>query len=615
MPQISDGQTVFYGGQDASKDAQFVNESQFYLGVNVSTENGLLKPRWGLDKKVSLKFPEGGVKSSGGRIKPYKDIFKNGKFQAIAPYSIGSSYYLLLVISGQIFLVNQADFTVQVIELEGGGINSRHPRVNWSAASKYLVIFDYPNFPVIIDGLEARRADPDKCEVPISNIGGFNQNRLIVGNAGNEFTAGDPTGNQATPDAPITFLEYCTPSTGFTGQTFALSTNYNNDPITAIAFLQVADVSTGIGPLLVSTQSAIYSYLTQNPRDTWTAGQFGSVLCYNAGVVGPRAVTNVNSDVWFVSSDGQIRSLAMSRDEQGKWSKTPASKEVQNWLKVSDPSVLPYTFITYFGNKIIAGANPYRTTCKGLDDEMLPDYAHGGFVVIELDNISTLTNDAPPAWAGLWTGCRPMDVCTNNNRLFVISKDGGANEIYEFLPKQTYDTAGATIRYIKSKVQTREYDFKAPFLDKNLQSVEVQLANLRGDFSLNVKYRPDQSANFLPWREFQHDAPWRSCQQPFFFTGLAGQSFKRINLGVPVGITSKCDPVTKVLYQNFERVQLELNMEGIYWEIKGIKINADPAPQVLNITSCKQFATVPVTLACTDDWAIGDFETCLVRQT
>lgn len=613
---ISDASLSFTGGQDASKTPHLVPDNAFFAGVNVTTEDGNIKPRWGLSKLSSVTFQSGGIKQGNLQTKSYRDVFKTGKFQALAYYSVGVDYFIVVVVSGQIFFVNEKTLAVQHIPLEGEQLNPRAPRLNWSVAGKYLVIFDFPAFPVIIEGITARRADPDKLEIPVSNIGGYNQNRLIIGNAGNEFTAGDPVGSTATPNAPITFEEFLTIASPFFGQAFQLNTNYSNDPITAIGFLQVSDQSTEIGPLLVATQSAIYSYLTQTPRSSWEAGQFGSVLVYNAGIAGPRAIDNLNSDVIFFSPDLSIRSLSMSRDEQRKWSKTPISREVKNWLIAHDRELLQYAFVTYFNNKVFISVNPYRTSSLGIDNETLPDYAHGGVVVLELDSISNLTKESPPVWAGLWTGFRPMDMVVCNNRGFAISKDGGVNELYEIRPDLTYDIEGDKVRYIKSKVYTKEYDFgETQFNNKQLHSLDLTLRNVRGDFSVSASFKPDHSPYFIPWREWRHAAPWRNCRQPFSFMGYEAHNFLTVNLGSPKDVKKVCSQPTKTHAITFRNVQLQLEFEGAYWELETLRVKAEIDRQSENITSCKEYPPTPLPTPCNTDWSFGEFETCQQRQT
>lgn len=66
------------------------------------------------------------------------------------------------------------------------------PRFNWAVAGRFVVIFDYPDRPVVIGDYDVRRSKALAFEVPASNLGLFNNNRLIVANAQHEFIAGDP---------------------------------------------------------------------------------------------------------------------------------------------------------------------------------------------------------------------------------------------------------------------------------------------------------------------------------------------------------------------------------------------------------------------------------------
>ena len=92
--------------------------------------------------------------------------------------------------------------------IQGGSqLDEAADRINWSPAGKYLVIFDFPAYPVIIEGLLARRADPALLEIPRSVLGTYNQNRLFIANAGNEFTAGDPAA-YTFPTGPISFFRF-----------------------------------------------------------------------------------------------------------------------------------------------------------------------------------------------------------------------------------------------------------------------------------------------------------------------------------------------------------------------------------------------------------------------
>lgn len=613
---VQDGSTSFLGGQDASKAPDQVPKDAYYSGINVSTQNGPLRPRWGWSR-VNPTYPEGGVELSTKQVIPFADIFKAGKFQALIPYAVGSENYLIIIVSGIIYLLNIRTYAFSRIDIDGGSkLNEYTPRLNWSAAGKYLTIFDWPAYPVIMDGASARRADPLKNEVPISVLGAYNQNRLFIGNAGNEITAGDPSGSLAAPNAPITFNEIMQPASTFYGQIFQLPTfSYNTENITAMAFLQAVDSSTGIGSLLVATADSITSYATQNPRSAWEAGQFGSVFNFSAGIIGPRALVNVNSDLFFLSGDGQVRSASMSRDEQHKWARVPMSREVRNWLKYNDKSLAKYAVLGYFRNKIFITANPYRvkaTTTTGLP---IADYTNAGFAVLELDNISTLGSDSRPVWAGIWTGVRPMDMCVIGERCFVVSKDDDVgNSIYELKPDQTWDDDGyGNIRLIDSIVYTRAYDYDSPFTPKVLNNIDFQLLNVKGCFNLDIKYKPSNSPKFLDWKKFSYDAPWQTCFVPTSkqLNGFDAHSFKELFLGLPTD-TSTCDPITQSQYCYFKKVELRLEMSGIYWELDAVRILAQKTPfNDINQVLCEPYPTVALYPDCEgNDLAIKGFSIC-----
>lgn len=620
---ISDGTTDFRGGQDASKIPSSIPANAYYAGINVSTEKGILTPRWGFSK-LPLTFPEGRISTGTSYSATYKNIFHGGKFQCIAPYTIGVEAYLVVVVSGIIFLINQNSYAATILDIiDGSHINEFADRINFASCGQFLVLFDYPAYPVIIDGLTARRADPDKFEVPISTQGTYNQNRLFIVNAGNEFTAGDATGNVATPEAPITFQEIELPASPFFGQIFQLPTNFLNEPITATTFLQVADTSTGIGPYLVGTKNAIYSFQTQQPRTLWTQGPFGSMFVYNAGIAGALSYVNINSDLFFMSNDGQVRSLSMSRHEQAQWSKTPISKEVSNWVKFWDKNLIEYCVMGYFLNKVFVAVNPYRTDAVSLEGNTVTDYAHGGMVVLELDNISTLKEEPQPAWAGLWTGVDPMGILANNEKFFIAAKDSGQNQLYEVTPGMTIDLADGVYRNVRSVVYTREYTFESidpttkmaiggQFRDKEFHSLDLDLTNVEGNLTVNAKFRPSQTAGFIDWRTFTHTAPWQTCDMPVSceVNGFAEHRFRELSLGAPVADYNLCDPVTKVNYRVFRKAQLKLTIEGKYWELQAIRLKANLRDQTEQNVACSTYDPVALCEPCDSDWYIPPFLSC-----
>lgn len=611
--ELIDGCVDFSRGQNAAKTPDHVAPNGYYAGINVSTQKGCLGPRFAW-KGRTLKFPEGGVTLPSLLVRPYKNIFEEGKFQAAIPYRIGQEFFHIIIISGVIFLVNRDTLKVSQIPIEGGStLNQYRTRVNWSDAGKYLVIYDYPSRPVIIENGAARRSIEADYEVPISTQGVYNNNRLFIVNGLNSFTAGDPVGNLLTPKAPITFEEVLTPG-AFLNQFFDLTSNYGNDPITAILSLQKTDQNTGIGSTLVSTASTIWSYQTQNPRSAWTAGVFGEPFVRQSGIVGPRAYVHVGGDIFFLSSDGQLRSVSMSREEQSKWSKVPLSLEVENWLKYSDETLAQHAFLSYFNNYIFVAANPFRTVAKSLEGLPVLDVAFGGFVVMNTSNVATLIADsenAAPAWDGLWTGVRPMEMWMCGTRSFVMSKDNEKiNRLYEVDVKDTIDVVSEKERYIQSRVYTREFDFKNHFQRKELNLIELIPEELKGDIKVDVRFKPSHSPYYLEWKTFEHRAPYRICtiRHNCTFQGLKAHSLPPVRLGPPD--ISQCDPLSKIYYEWLNAVQLKIDLTGKFWQFRALKLNAIEREIPEYDTDCNEYPNVEFCEECSTDWANPEENLC-----
>lgn len=609
---VPDGQASFEGGQNASLPPHRLEANQFAAGVNLRTEKGVIRPRYGYERK-QLTFPSGGYSYRFNKVINFKTLFEGGKFQALVPYEIGNKSFLVVVISGVIFLIDTATYNVKVLTRNTNTqLNETAPRINWSDAGKYIVLYDFPSRPIIIEELSARRSDVDKDEIPTANLGVFNQSRLFFANKGNEFSAGDPVGNDLTPNAPVTAVEILLPGSPYFADIYSMPSQHNN-PITAMATLQGIDDSTGIGQLLTFTKEEAWAYNTKDGRDTWLAGKFGTSVSDKAGQVGPRAGVNVNSDYFFVSGDNQLRSLSAARDEQRKWARVPMSTEVDNWKKTVSPDLLQYNFLTYFKNKIFWSVRPYRIPAAKLDGTLVLDVAHRGLLVLETDNVSRLGTDSAPAWAGLWTGIRPMDMCVTNQRMFSMGKEYYSNNaLYEIDPELSVDrTTSGKRRQIQTILYTREHYFNELFKLKSLQNIELDVTGIEGAFELGVDFKPSHSSNFLFWTNFKH-------KNTVAYTELCGSdvpekrplAFRELKFGIPdfTGLDpSNGNPVTRDTFDKIKKVQFRITLKGDKWQFNQYKIDADIDEENKTETLPDNLPDLTQESDCYSDWYYEEF--------
>lgn len=607
---LPDGTSNFSGGQNAAIAPHSLQPNQFALAVNMTTATESLGPRWGIHQD-DLDFSDVGEYTlpETGKKTSFEIIYRRAKFQAFIPYSIGVDFYNIIIASGFIFLVNLQTFKVTVLN-PVDQVNPYADRINWSNAGNYLTIFDFPNVPFILQGINIDRSDLSLGQVPVSVMGTYNQNRLCIANAGHDWTAGDPAGSQAAPMAPITFLEIEIPSSPYVGDVYQLTTNYGNDPITAMGFLQVVDTSTGIGPLLVSTPRAIYSYRTDLPRSQWQGGSagfvFGSVLLYSDGIVGQRAHTNVNGDLMFLASDGQVRSLSMARNEQQKWSNTPISREVSNFLIYNDLELAQYSAIAYFKNKVFITCTPFRTDSILADGTPQTDFAFGGVVVLEMDNNAGITKENPPCWAGMWTGTYFMDFAVNNKTMYIMGKQNGENVMYHFTPETTVDFIDGEERLIQSILETKEYDNRDGTVNKELITADFGFRNIQDKVSFDVDYKTNTIGNFIPWRkDVVFNAPYKQCQGlPQFANGLSAQGIRDLNIG---GVNQdNCEGGQRTAV--YKGLQLRLFITGRYWELEYIRIFGKQLPPITQEIYCKENEGIPVENKCFNPWFIPEKE-------
>lgn len=627
MPFVSDGTTDWSLGQDSWLSPNQIRPNQYAAGVNLSTRGGVLGPRSPYHRFEMGFAATPQIETDYHYQRSLEAVWSSGKFQACIGYSYGSDDFLISVVCGLIFRTNiRTNKTILLSDKIR--VNQYAPRINCEISGKSVVLHDYPDYPVLITGDTVARSDPEHMvngflepQVPISVLGAANQNRLFIANASNEFTAGDPIGNKLTPEAPNTFTEVLVPSAPFFNQFFELSTGSPLHPISAMGFIQQLDTSTGVGPLFVSTQNQIYTYQSQLPRTSWDAN-FGALYIATAGIAGPRGFINVNSDVIFLSGAYNVHAFSNARNDARTWGNVPISREVNNYLKSHDKDLNQFAVLGFFNNRIFISTNPYRVGALDRSQRPVTDYAHGGFVTLEIEALASFLSQGTPTWDGLWTGVNPMEIQTIAGRCFVVSKDGsgpnGVNVMYELSDKNFGSDIlrNGTKRQVRSIIYTREYSFvdqsiDSQFMEKKENVFSVQLQNVQGEFSLDIDRRPSHFNDFIPLGHWDHSAPSQLCDgvPDKLLNGIAPHQFKPIIFGD--GQTA-CEPITEELNTAFIGLQYRMIIEGENWNVQKVKSKAEVLKlQELNSDIiCKELPDTRLPVQCSPDWIIPGAKLC-----
>lgn len=618
-----DGTFDWSMGQDAWHDPNKLQANQYAAGVNVSPRGGRLAPRPAFHQ-VPLRFEQKTLGTVYGYLRHIKDVWEAGKFQALIPFDAGSDQYLIVVICGLIFKTNINTWTTVLLS-DDIKLDQYQPRINWSYAGQAIVIYDYPDYPVIVE-IEAGkvyRSDPEhkvngelQPQVPIARMGTYNQNRLVIANDGTEFTAGDPVGNLLTPEAPLTFTEIFTPSSPYVNQFFSLPTEEAISHISAMGFIQQLDSSTGIGPLFIGTEKKVAFFRTDTARDQWSKQQFGGVVLANVGIAGPRAFVNVNSDLVFLSAEGNVHSFTNARNQAKQWGNVPISREVKNYLKFNDATLAQFACLGAVGNRVLISANPYRVQALDRSGRPVTDYAHGGFVALDIDPMSSFLMEGTPIWDGLWTGVNPMDICTVGKRCFIMSKDGcggsGYNALYELREDSQHDIVRGHERQIRAIVYTKSYTFNDDFAQKREHTLTFHLHDLEGPVYFKVERKPSHSDEFNLWGEWRHEAPNSTEEMPLeeLLNGFAKHQLKQIIFGDPV--EDRASEINDDLFNTFRALQLRITIQADAWSLDHAKVEVRLVPflERQEAENCETLRKVSIPKQPEPDWLIPEISLC-----
>jgi hypothetical protein len=349
-------------------------------------------------------------------------------------------------------------------------------------------------------------------ELPVGTIGvyGLGRNWMSLPD-GKSYIAGDLVGSSSGTNVSPTNYRFVDAVLKVSQNQFLAGGQVNGtglafvvpgagEKIRAMQFTAQLDTSIGQGPLQIFTDDTVFSNAAPADATTWakltspiqTEGLIGS------GAISQYAIAQTNGDLFFRLSDGGVQSMLMARLDFNKWGNTPISIEVSPIIRDDNPSLLPFTSMTTFDNRLLM-------TCK------LVEYSRGvcgqSMVSLNFDPISNLSGKAPAIWEGEWTGINVLQFVTgffNDAKqcyALCLSDDGTEIELYRILTDS------------ESKVETNydsfAWSFESPMMVvdqpsgqrpyKRLLSGEFSLTQIQSDVNYTVYYRSDQNPNWTYW--------------------------------------------------------------------------------------------------------------------
>jgi hypothetical protein len=426
------------------------------------------------------------------------------------PLQVAGKNYNITAKSGSTLTAENVDDTPAAVIPSGSTViylDVNDPTIGISymiQAEDFLIAQDGYSLPFIWDGSTGARANSSKLQVPVGTIMAYGRGRLWVAVGGNRFVGSDivygPSGTEAYDkrDAILWFQEnsFLQGGGSFTAP----------GEISAMQFISSLDASSGQGPLMIFTETAICSVSAPSSREAWALVtdpiQTISLLA-NGATSFYATVPTTNGDIFYRSLDG-LRSFFVARREFGTWGNTPISSEIENLFAGDDPEALRYTSAIVFDNRLLF-------TGSSRPDTYGPYWK--GIGALDFDGLTSIFSKSPPVYDGIWTGVDPLWLYKSKygrtERAFMaVRNDDGLNELWEISKADKFDN---TTGRIKWRWYSRAFTFRSPLEMVRLENCELFPREVVGDVDLTLRYRPDDYPCWFSWNAQPVCADYRRC--------------------------------------------------------------------------------------------------------
>lgn len=271
--------------------------------------------------------------------------------------------------------------------------------------------------------------------------------------------------------------------------------------ITGMIFPAQLDTSLGQGQLQVGTQRGIFS--CNAPIDTsWSSvsNPLQTESLKGAGVASHWSMTLTNADIFFKSTNAQLRSLLLARLDFYRWGDTPIGLEMSRIFDAENTQLLNYVSAEEFDNRLLLTATP----TQGVNGVYHPD-----LVPLNFDPVSSVSGKSNPVYDGTWRGLNILKIVTGFfsgvQRTFAFCLNTTSNtielwEIQEWTGDPVFDNGtDRVMMQFELPCFFNQLKQKSPFDLCRLCDGEIYADGMQGDVDFLIEYRPDFDQNWHPW--------------------------------------------------------------------------------------------------------------------
>ncbi len=466
------------------------------------------------------------------------------------------------------------------------------PRVWFCQAEIFLIIQagDGVTLPLFWDGTKLFQSTgitsnsvspgtPDVNQIPAATAMCYYMGRLWYAQ-GRTVSAGDIVGG-ASGTLPYGFLDavlnvtenpLCVGGDGFTVPSAAGN-------IRAIAYSSNINVQLGQGNLYIGTREEIYQLTVPVTRSDWIGANSSNmplmtVALSTNGWVNDRSIVAVNGDLFFQCLEPSIRSLTAAIRNFQQWGNVPISINENRVLQFVNRALLQFGSGIYFDNRLLMTTLPVQSPVGTVHQAIIP---------LNFDVISTLAQQLPPVWEGMWEGLNILELTQGDYggrpRAFatVYSSAEGNIQLSELTNSLQFDQSLTSQNRAVWYVEFPAFTWGDEFAMKKLVGGEIWYDSLYGKADFNVQYRPDGDVCWHDWYQF-------SCCTEGFAPGtpaypqVARESYRQMQT-FPTPPLACANTMGRPANQGFQ-FQVRLTVKG-YCRIRGLYLFAEPMQRKL----------------------------------
>lgn len=582
---LYDGVVGTSGGMNSGLEPELLGEDELSYIKNGAIGTGFITHR-PPTIKMAITAPDGGTLSASTQ----------GYFYGACVYTSDAGISSLIAsIGGNLFRftpqydVNDNPLNAIAVDAQANGLvqDTATAVQHWlQQAERWVVWNDGINLPIFWDGSAtpptARRSfgyagnpnqNPPQNELPQGRMMAYGLGQLWMALPdGTSFMFSDYVG-YSSGTAQYQFrdavLKTKMNSSLATGGNFRVPGNVGQ--IQGLSFIALLDNTLGTGPLQVFTEQCVFGCIAPITATNLSSlnGPILTETLKSSGSSSQDAIVLAQGDIFFRSSDGQIRSLVLARRDFYRWGNTPCSFEVNRILDGDPMDLLPFDSGVNFDNGMLMACNPVQGN--------LGVY-HTGLISLSFDRVSFMKEKFQPAYNGLWQGLNVLKILTgmfNNVQrcfAFVYNTATNAIEIHEFL---TADGSGAHYQDSDANPITLQLESRALFWKGQnktefdlvrLQGGEMAVQDLQGVTKFLVEFSSVYDPGWHPWANWTVDN-----------TNGATPYVARMGLGSPPSVNNS-NPATNRPYEVDYAFQVRVTITG-KCKFMGLRLAATIEPQ------------------------------------